>query len=136
MNAIDAQIFPAAIHAEDGRVVMELDKKDYGHRVASSDAMWGAELMDVPAISVPTLLKKLGWDRIGLMKIDIEGHEKILFSGEIDWLNRVDALCIEWHDEVPEARRRLTTIAHRFGFAPPQLLPGMWFMSREEGHRR
>lgn len=131
MNAIDAQICPAAIHKNDGLVAMELDQNDYGHRIASSDTIGAAELLDVPAISVPTLLKKLGWDRVGLIKIDIEGYEKILFAGECDWLSRVDSLCIEWHDELPEARRHLTAIAHRFGFGPPQLLPGVWFMSRE-----
>jgi hypothetical protein len=91
-------------------------------------------LLDVPAISIPTLLENLGWDRIGLMKVDIEGHEKILFAGDCNWLDRVDAICIEWHDELSEAKRQLEIIASRFGFTPPQLLPGIWFMSRADAN--
>ena len=129
MNAVDAKVFGAAIDSEDGRVVMELNANDYGHRVAgSSEAK--ENLLDVPAISIPTLLENLGWDRIGLMKVDIEGHEKILFAGDCNWLDRVDAICIEWHGERLEAKQELTALAHQFGFTEPKLLSDIWFMDR------
>jgi FkbM family methyltransferase len=130
MNRIRARVFPAAIDVEDGSVVMALDRNDYGHRISSAEAVAGEEKLAVAAISVPTLMAKMGWDRIGLLKADIEGHEKILFSRQCDWLGQVDAMCIEWHDEEAEARRQLTSLAQRFGFGPPQLLAGVWFMSR------
>jgi hypothetical protein len=72
----------------------------------------------------------MGWDRIGLLKVDIEGHEKVLFSRDCDWLNRVDAICIEWHGERLEAEQELTALAHQFGFTEPKLLSDIWFMDR------
>jgi FkbM family methyltransferase len=130
INHIDAKIFAAAIDAEDGYVTMEIDVNDYGHRIAASNGYGAAGTSDIPAISVPTLMKKMGWDRIGLLKVDIEGHEKVLFSRNCDWLHQVDALCIEWHDEISAGKQQLAAIADRFGFGPPQLHHDLWFISR------
>jgi len=130
MNAIEAQVFPVAIDIQDGYVSLERHKYDYGHRIVNSNTAGAGELMDVPTITIPTLMKRMGWDRIGLLKVDIEGHEKVLFSRDCDWLNRVDAICIEWHGERLEAEQELTAIAHQFGFTEPKLLSDIWFMDR------
>jgi hypothetical protein len=79
---------------------------------------------------VPTICRQLGWSRIGLLKVDIEGHEKVLFAEGCEWLARVDVICIEWHDEFGEIE--LGKLADRFGFSRPQLLPGIWFMTRKQ----
>ena len=130
MNAIEAQVFPVAIDIQDGYVSLERHEYDYGHRIVDSNTAGAGELMYVPTITIPTLMKKMGWDRIGLLKVDIEGHEKVLFSRDCDWLNRVDAICIEWHGERLEAEQELTALAHQFGFAEPKLLSDIWFMDR------
>ena len=106
---------------------MELDQKDYGHRIAPHRKATGVHI-DVPAISMYTLIRQLEWNRIGLLKMDIEGHEKVLFAGDCSWLDQVDSMCIEWHDDDGEVQ--LTAIAKRFGFLPPQQLPGIWFLAR------
>jgi FkbM family methyltransferase len=55
----------------------------------------------VRAISIPTLMKEHGLDRIGLLKIDIEGAEKELFEAQdLAWLDRVDTIAIELHDRM------------------------------------
>ena len=69
---------------------------------------------------------------IDLLKVDIEGHEAALFAGDCAWLYRVDAMCIECHEGFEQAE--LWRLAKRFGFAPPQRLPGTWFMSRSATH--
>lgn len=128
LNGIQATIFPAAVHPTDGSVLMELDDRDYGHKVAGKAANNPTTTLSVPAISVSSILQRLAWDRIGLLKVDIEGHEAALFSGNCEWLNRVDAMCIECHEVSGEAN--LLRLAKQFGFAQPQRLPGVWFMSR------
>lgn len=129
MNNVCAEVVAAAIDVEDGTVQMELSLKDYGHKVAGESAP-EHDTVQVEAVSVPTLLKRLQWDREGLLKMDIEGHEKALFAGNCDWLNQVDAMCIECHDDFGEPD--LQRLAIRFGFAPPKQLPGIWLRTRQD----
>lgn len=58
------------------------------------------ELPIVSAVTIGSLLRQSGADRISILKIDIEKSELALFSsGERDWLDRVDNLVIELHDD-------------------------------------
>ena len=53
----------------------------------------------IPAVTVPGLMSKYGMDRISLLKVDIEGSERELFSAaDLSWIERVDAIAIELHD--------------------------------------
>ena len=52
----------------------------------------------VEAVSVPDLLLAFGWDRVDLLKMDIEGAElEVLSHGAEEWLARVGILAIEFH---------------------------------------
>ncbi len=128
MNSVPAKIFAAAVDVRDGEVVMEIDKRDYGHRIADPCSGQAMAVLTVPALSVDSILRELQWERIGLLKVDIEGHEKSLLGGNCDWLHRVDAICIECHEGFGEAD--LQRLARQFGFAPPVFLPGVWFLTR------
>lgn len=128
MNGVCATVFEAAIDPRDGLLSIELDSMDYAHRVARN-TITSRKTLKVDALSVPTVLQRLGWNRIGLLKVDIEGHEAALFSHACDWLARVDAICIECHDEFDEDK--LQKVTQRFGFTRPRRLPGIWFMVRE-----
>ena len=130
LNSIQAQVFPSAISIADGYLEMELDDKDYGHKVAGIE--YGKKLtgntIQVESLSIPTLLQKLGWSRISLLKVDIEGYEAILLKEQCNWLSFVDAICIECHEGYGEAD--LQDLAKKWGFSSPQLLPGTWLLLR------
>lgn len=52
-----------------------------------------------PAISVTSLMKKYGIEHIDLLKMDIEGSERELFSENYEyWLSRTKLLVVEVHD--------------------------------------
>jgi len=52
------------------------------------------------AIDIRSILRNSGYDRISLLKMDIEGAEAIVFSdGCEDWLAKVDNIVIELHDD-------------------------------------
>lgn len=54
----------------------------------------------VEGLSIPSLLKKHGINKVSLMKIDIEGAEIPLFSkGDLIWLDSVMNFAIELHDD-------------------------------------
>jgi FkbM family methyltransferase len=54
---------------------------------------------DFQGLGIASLLASSGFERISLLKMDIEGAEAIVFQGELDWLDRVDAMAIELHDD-------------------------------------
>jgi len=126
LNAICAEVLPVAAAVNDGSVFMEVTAKDYGHRIIASPTVGDA--IEVPALSIDTIRRRVGWDRIGLLKIDIEGYEKTLLAENCSWLWQVDNLCIECHEGFGEADLR--RIARQFGFLAPSQLPGIWLLRR------
>jgi hypothetical protein len=63
-------------------------------------------------VSIQTILRDHSIDRIDLVKMDIEGHERVVFE-EPDWLAKVDNISMEVHPQfggdlsiIPEALRR------------------------------
>ena len=57
------------------------------------------EQTDVEGVDVQSLLADSGFDRIGLLKVDIEGAEAIMFRDNPTWLDKVDTIAIELHDD-------------------------------------
>jgi FkbM family methyltransferase len=58
----------------------------------------GGEKSTMTAVDIGTLLKDAGYDRISLLKIDIEGAESVVFSSNYEsWIEKVDNLVIELH---------------------------------------
>lgn len=54
----------------------------------------------IETITIPLILQELEAERINLLKIDIEGGEKMLFSKATEsWLHKVDVLMMEIHDQ-------------------------------------
>jgi FkbM family methyltransferase len=64
--------------------------EEWGFSVEPSDRR------EIPVVTVPMLAKS---ERIGILKIDIEGAERELFSHETDWLDQTDNIVIELHGE-------------------------------------
>jgi len=59
------------------------------------------ETRTVPAFDIATILKESGFDRISLLKIDIEGAEAVIFADEqnLEWLDQVNNMVVELHDD-------------------------------------
>jgi len=53
----------------------------------------------IPAYDVPALLAAAGAERASVLKIDVEGAEAVVFSADCGWLDRIDRLVIELHDD-------------------------------------
>lgn len=54
---------------------------------------------DFQGMSIASLFTTFRFTRISLLKMDIEGAEAVVFRGNVDWLDRVDAIAIELHDD-------------------------------------
>lgn len=127
LNGVNAAIIPAAVHITDGRVMMELKTMDYAHKIAAP-TMSPRRTVQVDACTISTIMRRLGWQRIGLLKIDIEGHEKALLAADCEWLRHVDNVGIECHDET--AVDELKEVTSQYGFRPPVYHSGLWLVSR------
>lgn len=53
---------------------------------------------EVRGVTIDTLMREHGLDRIDILKIDIEGSEKEVFESGRSWIDRVDVLIVELHD--------------------------------------
>ena len=58
------------------------------------------EEAEFEGLDIATLLTTSGYERISLLKMDVEGAEAVIFSENYEsWLDKVDAIAIELHDD-------------------------------------
>lgn len=60
----------------------------------------GASRHMVRAMTVDRILEEHGFDRIDILKIDIEGAEKEVFADSGKWISKVDSIIIELHERL------------------------------------
>jgi FkbM family methyltransferase len=77
--------------SSDSLVLLNPDAPPNNYRVQSGPG-------DVRGTTVPELCQAEGWDRIGLLKLDIEGAELEVLRSSSTWIDRVDVLVVELHD--------------------------------------
>ncbi|GEM_PF-1220298 len=92
----------AALSSESG--TMQFFDRGTGH--------WGLTLVgdaqdnatravgETEVVTVTDILQRFGKDGIDIIKIDIEGGEHALFSANIEWVEKTEAICIELHDRI------------------------------------
>ena len=53
----------------------------------------------IRCVSVSGVMRQMGWDRIDLLKMDIEGAEREVFGpGAQEWIHKVGVLVVELHE--------------------------------------
>jgi FkbM family methyltransferase len=81
--------------AEDGQA--EIDRSDLAWGFKKRDSSVGGRSELIPCLGVPSLLREAGFDRIDLLKVDIEGAERELFEDCRGWVGRVEHMAVETH---------------------------------------
>ena len=84
----------------------------------------GLRLVRRSSVPVLSLEKVLGLlppsERVSLLKMDIEGSEQELLTGNTAWLDRVDAIVAEFHPPRAEVERLCQILEHRgLHYIPP-----------------
>lgn len=88
-------------------------QNDWTYRVEETKEETGLE-----AFTIPYLLNKYQWNTIDILKIDIEGSEKEIFTNpnsDISFLNFTKCIAIEIHDEF-NCRQAIYDILEKYGF--------------------
>jgi FkbM family methyltransferase len=123
LNSLQVTVFQAAATVIDGPVQLHLGG-GMTHGLMPTNHSTGQEIT-VEGLSVPTILGRLGWEGIDLLKIDIEGAEEFLFRARQPWLARVKTIIGEYHGayQVSQLRSdleplgfRVTALPHPFIF--------------------
>ena len=94
-EGLDVRVIEAAIGSGAGpRFLTDPGLSDWGFRVADQG------LYEVSTVTVPQILRACPRDTHApaIFKIDIEGGEKDLFSGDVSWLAEMPLVIIELHD--------------------------------------
>lgn len=58
----------------------------------------------VPVVGIRDLLARFPEGRVDVVKMDIEGGEEELLGRDTDWLGRIKALMVEWHEDRVDSR--------------------------------
>lgn len=91
------QVIPihAALWNRDGQVEVFA-----GWPKAKRRGKWGFRVRDgngCRALTLTTLMREVGIDTVDILKIDVEGAEREIFTN-CDWMDKVKLLAIELHD--------------------------------------
>ena len=72
-----------------------------GHWGFMVEEVTDSEEFSFKAVTIGKILKRSGYKEIDILKLDIEGSEKEVFSNDYeDWLSKVNILIIELHDRM------------------------------------
>lgn len=94
-EVINKRAYPLklAISNYEGKVKISKGQHHYNNRISSV----GEEGESVDTLSLNVLIRQLGLKTIDLLKIDIEGAERLLFSDKLEWMQYVNRMIIETH---------------------------------------
>jgi FkbM family methyltransferase len=95
---------------------LTLSNKGYGNRGFMLEQ--GTDNL-IPTVTINHLLNQFNLSHIDILKIDIEGSEKEVFSGEIEsWLPKTKCLVIELHDRMkPGCSKAVFQAINQFDFS-------------------
>src|SRR5262249_1478293 len=107
-------IHAAVWHRQEAVVIANAQDDPWGFRIKSADG----ECTTIRGLTISEIISEYGFEKIDLLKLDIEGAEKEIFeAGDLDWMNRTDAIMIELHDRFrPGCEAAFLDAAKRFGF--------------------
>jgi FkbM family methyltransferase len=88
------------------------DGRDWSVSVSESETETGLK-----SITVGEIMQANGWDKLDILKIDIEGAERFIFQENIDlsFLSKVKVLALEIHDEY-NIRPQVYSILRNYDF--------------------
>lgn len=120
-NRLNVLIFQAAIGEKEG--ITHLHLSDDPSANSLDPASPGPNVIEVQQLTVESIRKTMGWTRIDLLKIDIEGYEKTLFRENAEWLKDVGAIIGEIHSHAAYSMEDLRRDLEPYGFSVAEM-PG------------
>jgi len=96
-NGITARIFDCAVASQAGRARLGIEMNHGWSSLESAGFHAHTQFVEVETRRIPEILDDLGWSRVDLLKLDIEGLEREILADGGDWLPRVGLIVFELH---------------------------------------
>lgn len=114
-NELNTTLIEAAVGMGDGEAWFETRAASNLGSVSSAPTH-STECIRVPIKGIKSILDLFPDRRVDLVKMDIEGAEGDLLSGNPRWLENVGALIVEWHDERTDSAPLIQNV-EKIGFS-------------------
>lgn len=112
-TGLGATLLNVAAAGQDGTVPFYTWRDAWGSSMFPTER--ARDCIEVPALTLDSLLDRVEADRVGLLKLNIEGAEYDVLSGFQGW-ERIDAIVVEWHGEYlsAEALQEVSATLRRY----------------------
>jgi len=124
LNGLSVEVHNIAVGSTDGLATVQLNTSHSRHRLAllkghesaeaCADMGFTEKTSSVAVSRLDTLIGKLGWPSVDLMKVDIEGSEQLLLDDIEGWAPLVRTVFVEIHHNVDPGKAEATMTAHSF----------------------
>jgi len=72
----------------------------WGYTIADGPGDWAVMGQEIDCVTIDSLMKTYGAEKIDLLKMDIEGAEKEVLENSSGWIDAVDVITAELHDQM------------------------------------
>ena len=100
VNKVNARVVDAAVGVADGECTLQVSADPRSSSLVPDALATTIQSIRVPMMSVQSILQSQGWNKIDLLKVDIEGYERTLFGSDAGWLKVVGHIVGEVHAHV------------------------------------
>lgn len=107
-NGVSGEVVEAAVGARDGSARFQVARESNLGRLSGIGP-------EVPVVSMPSLLARTPDGFADLVKVDIEGAEEQVLSGDLGWLDRIGSMIVEFHPDRVDYSR-LVGVVEQAGF--------------------
>lgn len=110
-NGLQVKVIEAAVGPQDGEVVFQRSADSNLGSVAAEAAANGQQSIKVPMVSMASVFLTMGQGcDIDLLKLDIEGGEEALLTGDLSWLSKVRMIIAELHPPIVDCKKIIETL--------------------------
>jgi FkbM family methyltransferase len=113
-NGIRATVFNCAVAPYAGRTRLGLDPDTGRSSLVDAHLYAQDQFLEVQTRRIPEILDELGWPRVDLLKLDIEGMERDILANGGDWLHRVGLIVLEIHENT--SAEEISRLLQPFGW--------------------
>jgi FkbM family methyltransferase len=121
LNRLNIEVVNVAVGANEGTASVRLNQSHTRHslevlRSANAEDRFGFtdQTATVPITRLGSLVKRLGWPSVDLLKVDIEGAEKLLLDDVDGWSGLASNVLMEIHHNVDAKQAEAIMINHSF----------------------
>lgn len=128
LSGLPARVLEAAVWKTNEPITFTPDSWDWNTACGTINTAPTPKTVTVPGLTIQSLLAESGFDDIDVLKIDIEGIERHIFT-EAKWLQRVRCLLIEFHEDT-RAETGFDRLLAAWGFTVSEHAHGHTVMAR------